>query len=696
MSSKRIIILGGGFAGVKCAKTLSKLMSGEDFELVIFNKENHMVFSPLLAEVASAAIKTKDVAAPLRQLLTGVKCRTEEILNIDLEKKFVEYEAYDMTRQKMSYDHVVVALGNTSNFSIVPGMDEHAFGLKSVGDALHLQSHVIDQLEKAEVCEEIGCKRNFLTFTVIGGGFSGVEVAGELNEFVKESSRYFETIDKSMITVNLVHSHPQILPEVTPSLREFARKKMEEQGVNFYLGRRASKVTQEGVWMDDSTLLTGNTVVCTIGTTPLQVVKNLPIEKHYGRLVTEDDMSLEGFENAWAVGDCAAIPNKKTNEISPPVGQFAERQGFQCAWNIYRTIRGVKTEPFAHEMLGQLCAIGGMNAVAEIGNVRISGFLAWFLWRAIYLMKLPSLSQKIKVGIEWACDVIFPRSIGYVKTDRSNSASKALYVPGNFVFKQGAPATNFYVIEQGEVEVLVKNQETGVDELVAVLGAGDFFGESALLENRPRNASVRARDHVTLVVIGRRLFSEISHNLAPLNEAIAKAVRRRRNIWHELPEVQKIVEKMTLAEVTEPVPGGIFRPNDLIDGLLEKFHNNAMDFCCVVDNKESLIGVITKSDLFRTIDLGAALRGSNDDLLRVHHIMGHEPVVITKDDSLKVAFTTMRERGLKVLPVVDNSVDQRLLGCIRIEKVLGRIIKSMAKKNAIRITEVDMPNPLAK
>ena len=695
MQESRIVILGGGFAGVKCARTLRRLLPKDCYKIVLFSRENHMVFSPLLAEVASAAIKTKDVAAPLRQLLKDVACRTEEVLNIDLHENFIEYESHDLTRKKMSYDQLVIACGNTSNLGVVPGMDEHAFPLKSVGDALRLQAHVIEQLEKAEVCEDPEIKKWYLTFTVIGGGFSGVEVAGELNDFVKASSRYYETIDAEAVNVHLVHSHAQILPEVSPTLRDFAKEKMENRGINFYLNERAEKATREGVWLKGGSFIPAATTVCTIGTIPLSIVSRLPVEHFNGRILTLPDMSIPGFPNAWSIGDCAAIRNAATGDFSPPVGQFAERQGQQVAKNIARKLQGSQTLPFSHKPQGQLCAIGGYSAVAEIGGARISGFPAWFLWRTIYLMKLPSLSQKLKVGIEWACDLLFPRDLGYVKTDQSRSATRAFYAPGDYIFRQGDPACDFYVIEHGEVDILVYNDDLKEEEVVAVLGPGDFFGEAALIKNRPRNASVRARDNVMVVVMGRRLFSEISSNLSPLRDAIAKAIRRRGNVWKDMPHVQEILDNLPLESLIEPVPGQILRPDDLLVGLLDQFRNHELDFCCVIDDAETLIGVVTRSDLLRTIEAASYLKGSQDEILRVQHIMGHEPVVIGTDVTTKVAVSTMREHGLKTIPVVDNAIDQHLVGCIRIETILGHIIEELTKKEAIRITEIDMVNPFS-
>ncbi len=226
---RTFIILGGGFAGVKCARTLSKLLPSQPHNIVVFNRENHMVFHPLLAEVASAAVQPKDVGAPLRQLLTDAECRTEEVLNINLDKQSIDYEAHNGERKQMPYDQLVIACGSESNMGIIPGMDEHAFGLKTIGDALALQTHIMEQLERAEVCEDIAQKRRYLSFIVVGGGFSGVEVAGEINELVRRSRKFFKHIAADDIKVTIVHSRDRLLPEVSRSLGEFAKQKMQPE-----------------------------------------------------------------------------------------------------------------------------------------------------------------------------------------------------------------------------------------------------------------------------------------------------------------------------------------------------------------------------------------------------------------------------------------------------------------------------------
>ena len=279
MSTRRIIILGGGFAGVKCAKKLRSLLPKEEYEIVLFNHENHTVFHPLLAEVVSAAVQPKDVGAPIRQLLKHVRCRTEDVLNIDLNANQIEYESHNGTRKEMPFDQLVIASGRGANLGLVPGMDEHAFGLKTIGDALALQAHVMEQLEKAEVCDEIEQKRAYLSFIIVGGGFSGVEVAGEINDLLRRSRCFFENIAANDIKVTVVHSRDQILPEVTPPLREFARRKMEEAGVHFVLETEAARATNQGIALKDGTFIYGRTIVCTVGSISLPIIMRLNVPK---------------------------------------------------------------------------------------------------------------------------------------------------------------------------------------------------------------------------------------------------------------------------------------------------------------------------------------------------------------------------------------------------------------------------------
>ena len=677
VANKRIIILGGGFAGIKCAKTLRKLISAKDHEIVVFNRENHMVFHPLLAEVVGGVIQPKDVAAPLRQLLPGVHCRTEEVLNIDLEKSQVEYEAYDGKRAQMQYDQLVIAGGNKVNLGLVPGMDDHAFPLKTIGDAIALQAHVMEQLEKAEVCDCLDKKRHYLSFIIVGGGFSGVETAGEINSLVRRSSKYFGNINPQDISVTIVHGRDQLLPEVSTSLREFARTRLEKSGVRIWLNAMAAHATSAGITLKDGRTLSGATIVFTAGMTSLPIIQRLSVPKTNGRLSTEPDMSLPGYANVWAIGDCASIINADDGKACPPVGQFAERQGKQAAHNIAARLSGKPTKPFAYRMLAQLCAIGGFDAVAELLNLRIAGFPAWFLWRSIYLMKLPSFAQKFKVGLEWGCDLLFPRTLAHLKADRSQSVCRAYYAAGDTIFQQDDPASDFFIIQQGEVEIIKRPDTGGTPEIVAILGAGDFFGEGALISSHARTATVRARTETEVIILGRNVFTQISAALTPLRDAVAKAAKRRTNIWKNLHEIRSVLDAMPTRLLMEPLPDQPVGPACRLGETTSRINKHRLDFCCVVEENKGLVGIITRSDLLRAIEVAAALPEGAELNINASDIMVRNPIAITIDESAALAVMTMREHGLKSLPVVDNHEARTVKGYLRIENIMDNLMQQL-------------------
>src|SRR5262249_54559366 len=253
----------------------------------------------------------------------------------------------------------------------------------------------------------------------------------------------------------------------------------------------AAAVTARGVQLKDGREIYGATVVGTIGTTPTHLVERLEAAQEKGAFLTQPDLRLEGRDREWAIRDCARIVNAGDGKPCPPTGQFAQRQGRHVAANILATIRGEATRPFGFSPLGQLCAIGRRNAVAAMFGARISGFVAWFVWRSVYWLKLPSWSRRIKVGTDWAWDLLFARDLVTIRPEPTERVGRAYLRRGDYVFKQGDPALNFYAVERGEVEVV--RETAGVEHVLAVLGPGDFFGEMALVEQRPRSAGVRAR-----------------------------------------------------------------------------------------------------------------------------------------------------------------------------------------------------------
>ena len=664
----RIIIIGGGFAGAQCAGILRKRLPKDRAEIVLFSRENNMVFYPLLAEVAGAVISPDAVTAPLRQMLPGVRCRTEEVRQIDLAISEVEYEGVDGRLGRMAFDHAVLACGTAVNLAMVPGMADHAFPLKSVGDAMALRFHVMEQLEKAEVCADPERRQWYLSFVVVGGGFTGVEAVGEINDLIRASARFYGNFTANDTRVTLVHSREQILPEVSPTLREFARTKMEQAGIHMVLNARAVTATAEGVELHDGRMLRGATVVCTIGTTAPLLVHRLDVPKEGGRLLTAPDMRVRGLSNIWAIGDCAHIVNAYDGQVSPTTGQFAERQGRQTAENIVRVLRGQPTRPFSYRSLGQLCGIGERNAVAEILGVRLSGFPAWWLWRTVYLLKSPSWSRRAKVAFDWTWELLFPRDLTYPKVDRTERIGRAHYRPGDYIFVEGEPAVNFYVIERGEVEALRRDSE-GRPKLMVVFGPGEFFGEIALLDGTMRIGSVRARTAVEVLVMGKEVFSQISGALTPFRNLVAQALRwRRPRLNPRLTQAWAVLEGQPISLFMEAVPDHRLSPDDTFEEAVRLFDRHALEFLYVLDKDGRLQGVITRDELFEAFAQGKTAA------TKVHDFMRVDPVAVTSKESSLVAGDVMNRHNVDSVPVLENERTRRLIGVIRSEKMLNYLL----------------------
>lgn len=677
---QRIIVIGGGFAGVQTAKRLRKSLDKKSFEIVLYAQENHMVFYPLLAEVAVAAISPKDMAAPLRQLLPGVQCRTESVTEIDPKSKIVRYENIGGATSEITYDQLVIACGNMTNLAFIPGMADHAFSLKSTSDALRIQAHIISQLEKAEVEQNASKRAKILTFIVVGGGFSGVELAGSLNDFLQASAKYYSNFTKKDIKVILVHSHDQILPEVSSSLRVFAKRKMEADGIIFKLNTAASACLNDGIRLKDGTVLHADTIICTIGSRPLPLIEKLDVKKERGRLIVSDDMSVPGCESVWAIGDCAAVKNAEDGEISPTTGQFAERQGDQVAKNILRRINNQETKPFSHKSLGTLCSIGGKSAVAETFGMHVSGFIAWFIWRGTYLFKLPSFAQKVKVGIAWACDVFFPPELTAIKIDDSYKIGFTHYDAGETIFKPGDAATDFYMIESGSVAVLSHSndgQESsggGDGTLVALLGAGEFFGERSLLQNRVHSHECRAHETCEIMVMGKNVFGRLSDRMLPFKQQLATAAKKRTNLFDNFPQLKRTLDRYALRDLIEPFPAPPVVSVMKLADCIHLMKSYKVPIIFVVNDQRQLVGAVKRSALLNWME--SSMLTNNDrnyDDISVANVLDSNILSVKATATTSEAVQTMRSNGLNQIPVLDEKTGE-ILGVLRAENLIEKWI----------------------
>lgn len=683
----RVIVVGGGFAAVQFAKTLRKKLRASECEILLFSRENHMVFHPLLADVAGASINPDAAATPLRQMLPGVACRTERVQRIDLVSSEVEFDDGTGTLSRLPYDHVAIACGAESNLGIIPGMTEHAFGFKVMLDATDLRQHIVRQMEQAEVSRNSDLRRWHLSFIVVGAGFSGVELAGEINELVRSSTRFYRNFRKEDVLVTLVHSQDHILPEVARTLGEFAKKKMEKSGITIRLNTRAVAATHQGIELSNGQMLEGATVVCTIGTTTAPLVQHLDVPKERGRIRTTPDMRIEGQTNAWAIGDCAFIINACDNQPSATTGQFAERQGRQAALNLVRIGKGEATQPFRFKALGQLCSIGGYQAVAEMFGMRVSGFLAWLLWRGVYLVKLPTWSRRIKVGFDWAWDVLFPRDLSFLNTDSGQSLTRAYYRPGDFIQRQGELARVLSVIEEGEVEALQSTEDNPEAKVVAVLAKGDFFGEAVLSAGR-NETSTRARTVVRVRQIGSTLFSQVSSAFSPFRDVLSKAiVRRSGDFWSRLPLAKSLLEEESLASILDPLPPGSLGKEATFAEAITALSESATGQLLILDEKQRLWATLDRDDFSHVITrIALTPRDARADLgqRRLDDLLLGNPLYVSLQDSPLVASATMLEHGVSWLPVVQSQEDRRPVGCVRAAKIGNRVMQKIGALGAGR------------
>jgi NADH:ubiquinone reductase (H+-translocating) len=432
---KNLVIVGGGFAGTKTAQLLEHALP-PDWTLTLISQENFITFNPLLPEVVGASIMPSHVIAPHRQMLHCSQVCMAQVFEIDTAERVVRHLGEGPGT--LRYDQLVLACGTNANLDIVKGMAQVALPLKTLGDALFLRNRIIARLEQAELQPDPEHRRWLTSFIVVGGGFSGVETAGELVDFLYASLKFYKRVSREDLRIVLLHSGDRLLQELSPTLGKFTLRKMMARGVDVRLNARAVRVTDRAVHLESGEIIPGGTVVCTIGTQPNALLDSIPTMKSRGRLVVNPDMSVPGLEGVWAVGDCAAVINALDRKVSPPTAQFAEAQARQLATNIVSHLAGQPTRPFAFRPKGQLSSVGHNKAVAEVFGMKLSGFIAWLMWRGLYLLRIPTLARKTRLFLEWNWAMFFPPDIahlGYRRTQRHGAQSLSSTQPS-------APATN--------------------------------------------------------------------------------------------------------------------------------------------------------------------------------------------------------------------------------------------------------------
>ena len=419
-AKKRVVILGGGFGGMSAAQRLEQLFSRDpNLEITLVSQSNYLLFTPMLAEVASSGLQAQHISAPVRASCPRTRFRHAEVAAIDTSAQVVQVRSgASLPIEAVPYDHLLLALGSVPNYFGLPGMEENSFKLKTLDDATRLRNHVIDLLERSDEEPNAEERRRQLTFVVAGGGFAGTETIAELFDLVHSVLRYYPHIRSNELRFVLIHSRDRILPELGAELGDYALRKLRARGIEFLLNTRVAGATPGTVLLNEGGPITTYTLVWTAGTQPHPLLGTVPCERNRaGAVVVDSTLRVNGLTNVWAVGDCAQIPDPDNEgQAYPPTAQHATREGKVAADNMSATMRGKQLKQFRFRTLGLLVGLGHRTAAAEIRGWRFSGLLAWFMWRSIYLSKLPGMEKKVRVALDWMLDLFFPRDIVLTST----------------------------------------------------------------------------------------------------------------------------------------------------------------------------------------------------------------------------------------------------------------------------------------
>jgi NADH dehydrogenase len=651
---RTIVIAGGGFAGVYTARYLRKYLPA-GWRIILFSRENHFIFTPLLGDVVGSSINPMHVVWPIRQMARRVTCLTATLTGADLKEQYVVYRTPDGREARQHYDHLILACGSEVNLDIIPGMAAHGFPLKTMGDALVLRNHLIGQLEKAEVEPDPAQRRRLLSVIVVGGGFSGVEVAGEVADLLKGASKFYGSHKPGDVRVTLLEGRERILPELPESLSAFADKKMRQNGIDIRVKALAQSATEAGVRLKDGTEVEGSTVICTIGTTTSPFLRGLGLPMQYNRVKTEPDFRVPGVANVWGLGDAAAVPNAATQAISAPTGQVALRQAKFLAWNLAQTVRGSQTQPFAFKPLGMLASIGNYKAVGQVFGLRVSGFLGWFLWRGVYLSKMPTLARKIQIAFDWAWQLLFPRDIAQIDLRQTERLGRAHYEAGQFVFHKGDPGDKFYIIQKGRAGVYLDD----AGRPITVLKSGEYFGEGALLRAATRSASIRAEEPLDVLMIGRDSFAQMVGHLDIFRGPLERSVHAARSSVRLLeaarnnPSLNAQHARDVMSHPVETLPVGL-----TLGEALTRSRAGGRGAYPVVDESVHIVGLCTRTDFYNAVQ---QLKPPQTPLADVMH----RPVITVREgDTLTEALLMFLRHPIKRLVVVADDDSQRPVGML--------------------------------
>lgn len=636
-----VVILGGGFAGVYCARQAVKRLKRTGRKVALIASENHMVFQPMLPEVVGGSLSPRHVVNPIRLICPGAEVLKGTVFSLDLAAKKLSLTGGHYTPNvHVTFEHLVLALGADVDLSRIPGMSEHAYLMRNAGDAMKLRAAIIARMEEANLITDEKARRHLLTFVVVGGGYSGVETAGQIMDLLHGVSRFYENIEPGECSVCLVHSGEHLLPMLSESLARYTEKKLTKMGVRLLLSKRVRAVTARLVVLDDGTKLEASTVVCTVGNAPHPLIVRLgsqhgvTIER--GKVLVHPSGQAIGQSSVWAAGDCASFP-KSGGGRCPETAQFAYRQGLMVGGNVARALAGRPLESFHFTGLGELASIGHRSAVANMMGFNFSGILAWFMWRTVYLMKLPGLDRKLRVMTEWTFDLFFPRDINLLTPQFSSPMEEIHLEAGDPLFLHGEPALSFYAVRSGCIQI---TDDKG--EVVKAARKGDHFGERALLTDRIWRFDATAAEPSTLVAISARTFDKLVSSIGSLNKLFARTAEtydRPEEIEHVLARLPHRARYGNAADLMVK-DVAVLREDNVLQDALDLFSQERHSAYPVLDAGGNVKGLLRRSDCYEWLKHHAF-----DSSMHIRDLPVKPALIVAADTALPDVFETLIRTG---------------------------------------------------
>ena len=435
MSNKRILVLGGGFAGVECTRKLESYFGkNPNVQIDLVSEDNFLLFTPMLPQVASAMIETRHIVIPIRTIIKKATFHEGKVKNIDpYGKQVTLYGTNEKRGRSLQYDYLVIALGSQTNFFGNRTVENHSYTMKTLNDAVVLRNRIIDMLEQADNEKDPILKSSLLTFVVVGGGFAGIETAGEIHDFIFDAKKFYPNITHSDIRVIVLEALPIILPGFSEKLATFTKEKLAQRGIEIRVNTEVVTFDGSEVIVKDSVdpakfpvkestfdAIETKTLVWTAGVTPVDTIKNSTFKTERGKIIVGETLQIPQFPEIYVIGDCSLAIDPATKKPYPPTAQNAEGQAKTAAYNLYSEITGKPKKQIQYSSKGQMAIIGKRTAIASIYGLNIHGIIAWILWRTVYLRKIPKLNKRLRIILDWTADLIFDRDISRLKIIRKD------------------------------------------------------------------------------------------------------------------------------------------------------------------------------------------------------------------------------------------------------------------------------------